>query len=65
MLKAVIADDSENLIVLDLKPKSGDKIADFHIGSPVNSIKKRNEIPYIASEDGCIRALFPIKLKDP
>lgn len=49
MLKAVVADDSENVLVLDLKPKCSNKIADFHIGSPVNSIKKRNQIPYIAS----------------
>jgi hypothetical protein len=38
MLKAVVADDSENVLVLDLKPKCSNKIADFHIGSPVNSI---------------------------
>lgn len=65
VLKALIADDCENIIVLDLKPKCAEKIGDFHIGSIVNSIKKRYEIPYIGSADGCIRQLFPIKLKDP
>lgn len=64
MLKALIADNSENIIILDLRPKNATKIADFHIGSTVNTIRKRSEIPYIASADGCIRMLLPIKLRD-
>jgi hypothetical protein len=64
MSKALVADNSENIIVLDLRPKNTVKIADFHIGSTVTSIKKRYEIPYIACCDGCIRMLLPIKLHD-
>ena len=65
VFKAVLADDCDNIIVLDLKPKNAVKIADFHIGTAINSIKKRGETPYISSNDGCIRMLIPIKLKDP
>jgi hypothetical protein len=64
MSKALVADNSENIIVLDLRPKNTVKIADFHIASPITSIKKRYEIPYIACCDGCIRILLPIKLHD-
>ena len=37
VFKAVLADDCDNIIVLDLKPKNAVKIADFHIGTAINS----------------------------
>ena len=63
-LKALIADDNHNLIVFNMEALKAEKLVDFHLGSQVNSIKKRNEQPHIASDDGCIRRILPIHLKD-
>ena len=59
----LVADVDGNLIVFQLGQKA-DKLVDYHLGSQVNSIKKRNEQPFIASDDGSIRRIIPIKLKD-
>ena len=59
-----MADEDQNLIVLNMDTQKAEKLVDYHLGSQVNSVKKRNEQPYIASDDGCIRRIVPIQLKD-
>ena len=63
-MKALIGDDEGNLVVINLAPTKAEKLADIHLGSIVTKIKKINDVPYIASKDGCLNVLMPRKLRN-
>lgn len=62
--KVLVVDTDGNIIIFNMEVDRLGKLADFHLGSQVNSVKKRNEQPYLAGDDGCIRRIVPIRLKD-
>ena len=63
-LKAYAIDINGNVIVLDLKSKKTEKIADFNLNTSVNKTYKINDVIYCCSDDGSIRSFIPVKLVD-
>lgn len=65
LLKALIADDDGNLIVLTLKVDHAEKIADIRLGAVVNTFKTRSgtdRTVYCSMSDGSIKMITAIKL---
>jgi hypothetical protein len=60
----MIADHDKNLIVVDLKDSSMDKIADFNVGSRVNKMVRVDESICACFVDGSIQMFTPVELKD-
>ena len=66
-LKALVADDESNLMILGFKIDRAEKIADIRLGAKVNSIKSKSGqgiVVFTALNDGSIRLLNSAKLEN-
>ena len=64
-LKALISDEDGNLVILGLKKDRAEKIADFRLGTKVNSIKSKSGqeiVIFVSCNDGSIRMLNAVNV---
>lgn len=64
-LNAILSDEDKNIVVINLKKGSAERVADYHLGALVNAFKIRTEndrMVYCCLNDGSIKIVNSVQL---